>query len=409
MDLRAVVIGAGFAGEGHTFALRANGVSVEAMCARTPDVVEATARRLRIPRASVDWRQTLREVRPEIVSIAIPAAAHVEIATAAIEQGCHVLCDKPLAVDALDAQRMYASAVQANVKHAYAATHRYDPTVVWLEELVRNGVIGEVGEIEATFRRHVPPLTPWTWYDSLELGGGHLANALPHWLGILERVLGGEVQAAAGEARASRDRAPFVPAMHDFRTRGARRPTREQAASLEWRACDADGAFTALLRFPTSSSSNGAQASISVTGLPAPWPPNGFRFFGTKGTLLADGHFSYSVSLRLVTDPYADSPVDQWERLADGSWVWHPNRGKDTDSSAGQWEQLPVPERILAKYPSEGDDFQRKWTCIARDFVADIRGEQHDPYPTFRDGWRYQLVCDAVRRGAGWQAIASRG
>src|SRR5207245_3351346 len=132
--------------------------------------------------------------------------AHAEIAADALARGCHVFCDKPLAPVAPEARRLYDLAREAGVKHAYAATHRYDPSVVWLEELVREGAIGRVGEVEGTFRRHVNPLTPWTWYDSVALGGGLLHNALPHWLGILQRALGAELEAAVGEPRRVRER-----------------------------------------------------------------------------------------------------------------------------------------------------------------------------------------------------------
>lgn len=247
--------------------------------------------------------------------------------------------------------------------------------MAWLTELIRDGLIGRVGEVEGTFRRHIHPLTPWTWYDSVAMGGGLLHNALPHWLGILQRVLGGELQAVVGETRRVRERAPVVPDIHDFRLRGALRPTSEEAEGLEWRECDSDSGFTALLRIGTPDEARPAQVSISATGLPAIWPPNGWRFNGTDGTLLADGHFSYTVRLHRAGDP------------------------------ADAWEELPVPERILAAHPRVGDEFQRKWTALARDFVADVRGRPHDPYLTFRDGWRFQETFDAIWAGLGWTAI----
>lgn len=373
--LRAVVVGAGFAGEGHTIALRENGVAIEAICARTPAAVQAAADRLAVPRASTDWRATIVELRPEIVSVATPAGAHAEIVEFALDRGHHVFCDKPLAPNAATAHRLYDRAVAAGVKHAYAATHRYDPSVVWLAELIRDGAIGSVGEIEGTFRRHVAPLTPWTWYDSVALGGGLLHNALPHWLGILQRVLGGELQAAVGETRRVRERAPVVPEIHDFRLRGARRPTAEEAARLEWRDCDADSGFTALFRVGTREAGRSAQVSISATGQPAAWPPNGWRFHGTDGTLIADGHFSYTVKRHRAGD------------------------------APDQWEELPIPARILADHPTTGDEFQRKWTALARDFVGDVIGQPRDPYLTFRDGWRFQEAFDTIRAGNGWTTI----
>src|SRR5215208_4569998 len=104
--LTAIVIGAGFAGEGHTIALRACGVSVEAICARTPHAVQAMADRLGVPIASTDWRAALDDVKPDIVAVATPGGSHEEIVTAAVERGCHLYCDKPLAPETRTAERL---------------------------------------------------------------------------------------------------------------------------------------------------------------------------------------------------------------------------------------------------------------------------------------------------------------
>src|SRR5205823_4485222 len=106
-QVRAVVVGAGWAGEGHTLALRHCGVEVVAICARRPEVVRAVADRLEVPEASTDWRGTLERVRPEIVSLATPAALRGEVVDAATDLGCHVLCDKPLAATAGEARFLY--------------------------------------------------------------------------------------------------------------------------------------------------------------------------------------------------------------------------------------------------------------------------------------------------------------
>jgi predicted dehydrogenase len=368
--LRAVVIGAGFAGEGHTVALRHAGVDVVAICARQPVVVRAVADRLHIAEASVDWERTLRERRPDIVALGTPGTLRRPVIEAAAELGCHVYADKPLGVTAADAGDYCRLMEQAGLKSAYASTHRYDPSVAWLAELVRDGAIGGLHEIEGTFRRHTAPLVPFGWYDRLETGGGLLNNAFPHWLGILTTLTGGTVARAMGESRVLRTSAPVVPGIHDFRERGKRAPTPEEAQRLEWRACDADNAFSALLRYRQDKDGREVQATVSVTGSRATWPANGWRLHGSEGTLIADGHYSYAVS-----------------RLRPG----------ETER-----ESLPTPQRLVDQLPSPGDEFQNKWAALALDFVADLRGEQHRPYLTFRDGWRFQAAIEAIRTGRGW-------
>jgi predicted dehydrogenase len=375
MQLRAVVVGAGFAGEGHTVAMRHAGVEVAAICARKPDVVQAVAGRLRIPEASVDWAETLRRVRPEIVCLATPGTLRREVIELAAELGCHVYSDKPLATTAAEAGDYHQIMDRAGLKTAYASTHRYDPSVAWLAELVRDGAIGTLMEIEGTFRRHLPPLTPWTWYDTIATGGGLLNNAFPHWLGILTTLTGGTLKQAMGESRVLRTRAPFVPDLHDFRDRGKHTPTPEAAEHMEWRDCDADNAFTALLRFSHGSESAApeVQASVVVSGAVATWPPNGWRLHGTEGTLIADGHYSYQVFRQR--------------------------------SAKEDREPLPVPQHLVDALPSPGDEFQNKWAALAVDFVKDVQGQPHNPYLTFRDGWRFQAALEAIREGRGWTQL----
>ncbi|RYD41032.1 MAG: hypothetical protein EOP83_34445, partial [Verrucomicrobiaceae bacterium] len=90
MQLRAIVVGAGWAGEGHALALRAAGVEVVAICGRSVGPTRELASRLGMPEARLDWRDAISDLRPDIVTIATPAASHMEMAIAAAASGCHV-------------------------------------------------------------------------------------------------------------------------------------------------------------------------------------------------------------------------------------------------------------------------------------------------------------------------------
>jgi predicted dehydrogenase len=148
-QLRAVVIGAGLAGEGHTVALQYAGVDVQAICSRTPEVVSELADRLGIGQASTDWRRTLDDVQPDIVAVATPAAAHVEQITAALQLGCHIYADKPLATTTPEACDLYRLTLKRGVKTALATTWMYDPGVTYLSELVAAGVVGRPLEVDS--------------------------------------------------------------------------------------------------------------------------------------------------------------------------------------------------------------------------------------------------------------------
>ena len=371
-QLRAVVVGAGWAGEGHTKALQWCGVEVVAICARRPDVVRQVADRLGVAEASADWRETIERLEPDIVSLATPGGLRLDVVEAAAGRGCHILCDKPLAPDAATAERVYRAAEAAGVKHAYAATHRYGPQVAWLAELVREGAVGRVREIVGTFRTNLPALIPWSWALNAGDGGGWLNNGFTHHLGIMAAVSGGEPLRAMGRVDVRHSRAPVLPDIHDFRQAMAsgRALTPEAARDLEWRDYEADLGFAALVDY--SSPSGVVPATVVLgPGTPPSGEVNGWRVYGEEGTLQTEAGPPPAVSRhRAGAEP----------------------------------EPLPIPQRLLDDVPQVGDNVQNWWCALARDFVADVRGEPHRPYLTFRDGSRYQVAIDAVRAGT-WREL----
>jgi predicted dehydrogenase len=372
--LRAVIVGAGWAGEGHARALRHHGVEVVAICARQAEVVGAVAARLGVAEGSTDWAEALRRHRPDLVTVATPASLREEVVAAACALGSHVLCEKPLAVDAGQAERLLRLVERAGVKHSYGVTHRYDPSVAWLAELVRGGAVGRLREIVVTDRVPLPPLQPWSWIMTLATGGGLLNNLGVHELAVLERIAGGPPIRAMGEARVLLDRAPVVPDLHDFRLvlAAARDLTPEQVQGLEWRACDADWVYSALLRFAAPGGE--VQATlVSGLGTHAPGDVSRMRLYGDEGMLVADGGRPYAV---------ARAPA-----------------------GGGEPEPLPVPQRLLDELPRVAETQQDRWGALLRDFLADVRGAPHEPYPTFREGWRYQSAVDAIRTGRGWTDV----
>ena len=389
-ELKAVVVGAGWAGEGHTKALQNYGVDVVAICARKADVVQKVASRLGISEASTDWHKSLLEIKPDIVALTTPAILRTEVIELAAQLGCHIFCDKPLATTAEEAEHLDNIVKQAGIKHAFAATHLYDPSVAWVNQLLTSQVIGELKEIDVAFSRWAgrgPTKTvkPWSWMTSLAHGGGALNNGLTHQLGMLERMTGMKLISAVGEARATKRMAPVLPDIHDYRQWIRKEITAEEASNLEWRECDAEGAFSALLQFGGTSSFGRESATsegkgdkcVLVTmranpGVPSNTPSGGWYFYGDKGTLVGrGGHILSPISKHI------------------GSEV----------------EELPIPQELSDKLPQVGDDIQNKWVALARDFVADIENRPHEPYLTLHDGWRYQVAIDAIRHSKGWTKI----
>lgn len=383
MQLRAVVIGAGLAGEGHTVALQFAGVEVAAICSRTPEIVSELAGRLGVGQASTDWRRTLEDVRPDIVSVATPAGAHVEQITAALQLGCHIYADKPLAVTAREARQLYELALKGGVKTALATTWMYDPGVTYLSELVATGVIGRPLEVDSRHLLSWPHPVAVTWMNRLGEGGGLLNNRFPHQLAAAQRVLGGDVLQAMGEARLYRSSLPNIGHLHDYRQRRALRA--EKLADVPWEAVDADDACTVLLRFgkPGADPRGTVHVHIHCSAVIRAREERTLTIYGDEGSL------HYAGGLHFGTRPNAASP---------------PYISRATLKS-NEWVDEPVPERIFSALPQITNNLQRDWAALGREFVADILNEPHSPYPTFRQGWINQEIIEVARDGSGWRNI----
>ena len=381
--LRAVVVGAGWSAEGHTKAFQHYGVEVLAVCARKPNVVQKVADGLGVPEASTDWRESLLRHKPDIVALTTPAVLRTEVIALAVELGCHIISEKPLARTAAEAEHIYNLIKDTGLKHGFAATHLYDPSVAYVQELLtQQHLIGELTAVDIGYSRRISGNTPsktvkpWIWMSSLAHGGGTLNNGLTHRLGMLERMTGMKVVSAVGEAKTGIRKAPVVPEIRDFREWARREITHEEASELEWRVCDAEWDYSAFFKLAPSDTAEN-ENTILVTmrtnpGVPSHSPTGGWYFYGTRGTLVGRGG-------------HILSPITQ--HLAETS------------------EELPVPETLTDALPRIGDDIQNKWVALVRDFLADIENRPHDPYLTFQDGWRYQIAIDAIRASSGWAEI----
>ncbi|MBI1778941.1 MAG: Gfo/Idh/MocA family oxidoreductase [Proteobacteria bacterium] len=388
MSLRAMVLGAGSAGEGHAIALQQAGVKVVAMASRTQAVVEAVAKRLNIPEASTDWRASLRHVRPDIIAVATPGDSHVEMVEAALAANCHVYVDKPLAPTALAAKGLWQRVEAGGRKSAYAATSHYQPSAQLARSLIAEGAIGQPLEAEFVSHYRWSSLLPHGWPHRLVTGGGRLNNNFTHKLAIAEHVLRGITLEVAGETRNDLKRAPIAPPQHDFRDWHNSAVAPEAAAKGQWGKVDSDWSYTVLARIgrKDSPAADGVSVAFRHSCLRKAKLADYVAFYGSEGTIHVD-------------QAYCQGDVHLWREGESGFRV------------------VPVPPEILGNlppvemlshWPPGWEVPQRAWNALARDFVADVEGRPHDDYFTIEDGWRFQEIIDAIRARSGWSTVPAR-
>jgi predicted dehydrogenase len=308
MGLRAVVIGSGWAGEGHTLALRAAGVEVVALCGRSPEPAQALGKRLNVAEVRADWRSAISEFRPDIVAIATPAAPHREMAETAALLGCHVFCDKPLALNAAEARAMLSAVRQARVKHAYGPASCMAPKVDYVRELLADGLIGRLTGIASHWYLGLSRPLAHSWFSEVSQGGGMLNNAFTHKLAQVLRLTDGTPKEVAGEARCFVTRSPVGPPIHDFRELFSPMPDVDEADPSRWRPADADTTYSVMLRLLLPA---GGEVSARFDGSLTWKSQNGeyLAVYGTKGTLMLTEQ-SGTEELQ-----HYDVARDNWEEL----------------------------------------------------------------------------------------------
>lgn len=96
-----------------------------------------------------DFDKLLCIERPDVVHIVTPPPSHLPLAMAAIDAGCHLVVEKPLALDSCEAAQLIAHAKRRARKLTIAYTYYFDPAVKMLRNLVQQGVMGEAVHLES--------------------------------------------------------------------------------------------------------------------------------------------------------------------------------------------------------------------------------------------------------------------
>ena len=165
---------------------------VEVIAIAGPDVerCRAVATQYGIPQVFVDYRDMLT-LGLDAVSIGVPNKLHAQMAIDTLAAGCHVLCEKPLAINAADAERMVAAARGSDKILMVAFSRRFIPNAIVLKRLIDEGALGPIFYARAgwTRRAGIPGLGGWFTTRALA-GGGPLIDLGVHMLDLALYMMG---------------------------------------------------------------------------------------------------------------------------------------------------------------------------------------------------------------------------
>jgi 1,5-anhydro-D-fructose reductase (1,5-anhydro-D-mannitol-forming) len=160
---------------------------------------DAFAARFGARRAYTRYEDMLRDPDVNVVAIHTPNALHAEQAIAAAGAGKHVFCDKPLATNLADAERVLAACAKAGVKLGLNFHSRFMPSFIETRRIIAAGEIGDVRLIQMEASPGVlPGGRQATWrVDSALAGLGTTFSIGVHAYDILRYLLGSEVESVS--------------------------------------------------------------------------------------------------------------------------------------------------------------------------------------------------------------------
>ena len=360
--LGIALIGYAFMGRAHSQAWRTVGAAFEVpplerrvLVGRDEAAVAEAARRLDWQEHATDWREVIAREDIDIVDICTPGFLHAEIAIAALEAGKHVLCEKPLANDPGEAERMVEAARAARERGQVAAlghTYRRVPALAHARDLVAAGRLGEIRQVRASYLQDwlVDPDAGMSWRLRKETAGsGALGDIGSHAIDQIQYVTGQSVTAVRGRL------ATMVPERP-----GEDGPEPVTVDDAAWASLELSGGAIASLEASRMATGRKNELSLEV--------------YGSGGALRFDLE-------RLDELWFLDASVPAAEQGFTRVLVTEPEH----PYLEGWWPQ----GHILG--------WENAFTNQARDLLLAVRDRDPAAYsPDFEDGLALQRVLEAV-------------
>ena len=181
--IKVAVVGAGFVAQRRhipAFLRLKKYASLNAVCDLNYELAKEAAKKFSIPSAYSNLSEMLSKEHLDVVDVCTPPGVHAPVAVEAMEAGCHVLLEKPMASNLADCEKMIEAAKKNNVKLSVVHNQRFYPPFLKAEELVKNGAIGDLTGMR------IVSLTPREEYLVHEkhwihkLPGGIIGETGPH-------------------------------------------------------------------------------------------------------------------------------------------------------------------------------------------------------------------------------------
>jgi len=362
----------------HVEALRRIGVQVRGVLGSSPERGAVRAEALGVSHAYASLDDLLADPTVQVVHVTSPNDLHVSQTKAILAAGRHVICEKPLAIDAAGSAELVDLAASSGLVNATNFNIRYYPLNQQAHETVAAGTLGDVRLVTGRyFQDWLLFDSDWNWRLQPDRGGALRAvgDIGSHWMDLMTFVTGQhivEVMADLTTFIGTRQE-PAGP-VESFAT--------ERSDDTVGRPIATEDTASILLRFD-----GGARGAVSISQISP----------GRKNSL------QYEIDGSAAALAWDSEQPDQ-------AWIGH--RDRPNEILIRNPALMGPAGQAAAALPGghvEGffDTFCAHFRAVYADVVAGARSSRPS-YPTFADGHDEMLVGDAIARSArqgGWVSV----
>jgi predicted dehydrogenase len=260
------------------------------LCGRDYAGVKQAAAQYGWEETEVDWRHMVKRHDIDLVDINAPTHLHYDICMAAIGEGKHVFCEKPMAMNLEQSRRMLQAASTAGIVHMIGFNYRFVPAVMLAKALIDEGRLGTIYHFRASFLQDwiLRPEFPLTWkLQKAVAGSGSLGDLGTHLIDLAHYLIGG-IEEVTGTAETFIKERPLTAGVDGAGLHEAEKGIVEVDDATLFLARFQNGA---LGSFETSRMASGHRSS------------NVFEVNGSKGSVRFDFERMNELEVYFVDDP----------------------------------------------------------------------------------------------------------
>jgi UDP-N-acetyl-2-amino-2-deoxyglucuronate dehydrogenase len=190
--IKFAVIGCGHIGKRHAEMISRNAESELVALIDIKDRIELDIERYEVPFFKTIDSFFASGIEADVINIASPNGFHASQALLCLEEGKHVVIEKPMALNKQDAEKVIYKALNMH-KHVFAVMqNRYSPPSVWIKNLVDNGVLGNIYMVQLNcyWNRDSRYYKADSWHGKKDLDGGTLFTQFSHFIDIMYWLFG---------------------------------------------------------------------------------------------------------------------------------------------------------------------------------------------------------------------------